>query len=150
MKVTAYLHAQGNLPPEEETLCTHASGFQNLFGYAAEDKRSWHSSRQQLATAVSYFQSVKSRVGCATTNNATTNEYYNEQILSIKLGRYKEQCYNECGGILFIMESPIIVFTRERFLILMCVIPVVCFTIVWQYMCAWHLLSNTTIFIGYI
>ena len=83
--MTAYLHAQENLPPEEETLHTHASGFQNLFGYAAEDKRSWHSSRQQLATVLSYFQSVKSTVGCA-----TTNEYYNEQFLSIKLG-----CYNE-------------------------------------------------------
>jgi hypothetical protein len=90
MKATAYLHAQRNLPSEEETLHAHASGFQILFGYAAEDKRSWHSSRQQLTTVVSYFQSVKSTVGCATTNNAKTNEYYNEQFLSIKL-----VCYNE-------------------------------------------------------
>jgi len=43
-------------------------------------------------------------------NNATTNECYNEQILSIKSG-----CYNERGGILFITESSIIVFTRERY-----------------------------------
>jgi len=69
MKVTAYLQAQGNLPPEEETLHTHASGFQHLSGYAAEDKCSWLSSRQQLPTVVRYFQSVKSAVGCATTNN---------------------------------------------------------------------------------
>jgi len=27
---------------------------------------------------------------------------------------YNDQCYNERGGILFIMESSIIVFTRER------------------------------------
>jgi hypothetical protein len=32
------------------------------------------------------------------------------------------ECYNEHGGILFIMESDIIVFTRERFFMLfMCI-----------------------------
>jgi len=34
-------------------------------------------------------------VGYATTNDATTNERYNEQFLSIKSG-----CYRERGGIL--------------------------------------------------
>jgi len=34
-------------------------------------------------------------VGYAITNDATTNEYYNEQFLAIK-----SECYNECGGIL--------------------------------------------------
>jgi len=34
-------------------------------------------------------------VGWATLNDVTMNECYNEQILSIKSGRY-----NECGGIL--------------------------------------------------
>jgi hypothetical protein len=58
-------------------------------------------------------------VGCATTNDATVNECYNKQFLSIASGRYNEhRCYNECGGILFIMESSIIVFTRERFFML--------------------------------
>jgi len=40
----------------------------------------------------------------ATTNDATTNECYNEQFLSIKSGCYNEQkcyneqrCYNECS-----------------------------------------------------
>ena len=47
-------------------------------------------------------------MGRATTNDATTNERYNELFLSIKSG-----CYNESGGILFIMESSILVFTRE-------------------------------------
>jgi hypothetical protein len=36
-----------------------------------------------------------STVGYATTNDATTNECYNEQFLAIKSG-----CYNERGGIL--------------------------------------------------
>jgi len=35
------------------------------------------------------------KVGYATTNDATTHEFYNEQFLSIKSG-----CYNERGGIL--------------------------------------------------
>jgi len=40
-------------------------------------------------------------VGYATTNDATTNECYNEQFLSIKSGCYKEhRCYDERGGIL--------------------------------------------------
>jgi len=52
-------------------------------------------------------------VGCATTNDAKTNSF-----LSIKSG-----CYNERGGILFIMEISIIVFTREKlFMLFMCVI----------------------------
>jgi hypothetical protein len=46
----------------------------------------------------------RNTVGCA-----TTNECYNEQFLSIKSG-----CYNESGGILFIMKTSIIVFTRKR------------------------------------
>jgi hypothetical protein len=37
----------------------------------------------------------KHTVGYATTNDATMNECYNEQFLSIKSG-----CYNERGGIL--------------------------------------------------
>jgi len=60
---------------------------------------------------------------CATTKDATTNECYDEQFLSIKSECYNEQrCYNERGEILFIMKSSIIVFTRERFFMLfMCV-----------------------------
>jgi hypothetical protein len=42
-----------------------------------------------------------STVGYATTIDATTNECYNEQFLSIKSGCYNEnRCYNERGGIL--------------------------------------------------
>jgi hypothetical protein len=59
----------------------------------------------------------KYTVGYATTNDPTTNECYNEQFLSIKSG-----CYNKRGGILFIMESSIIVFTWERlFMLFICV-----------------------------
>jgi len=51
-------------------------------------------------------------VRCATTNDATTNSF-----LSIKSGSY-----NERERILFIMESSIIVFTRQRlFMLFMCV-----------------------------
>jgi len=40
-------------------------------------------------------------VGYATTNDATKNECYNEQFLSIKSRCYNEhRCYNERGGIL--------------------------------------------------
>ena len=40
-------------------------------------------------------------VGYVTTNDTTTNEYYNEQFLSIKSGCYNEhRCYNERGEIL--------------------------------------------------
>jgi len=54
-------------------------------------------------------------VVCATMKDAATNECYNEQFLSIKSGCYNEhRLYNERGGILFIMESSIIVFTREK------------------------------------
>ena len=43
-----------------------------------------------------FHQNVKwNTVWYATTNEATTNECYNEQFLSIKSG-----CYNEHGGIL--------------------------------------------------
>ena len=45
--------------------------------------------------------------------NTTMKECYNEQLLSIKSG-----WYNERGGILFIMESLIIVLTRERLFLL--------------------------------
>ena len=56
-------------------------------------------------------------MGCATTNDFTTNEFHNEQFLSIKSG-----CYNEIGGILFVIQSSAIVLTRERLLIFfMCV-----------------------------
>jgi len=57
------------------------------------------------------------------------NEYYNDEFLSIKSGCYNEhKCYNERGGISSIMESSIIVFTRERFvMIFMCVILFVLF-----------------------
>jgi hypothetical protein len=62
-------------------------------------------------------------VGCAITNDDTTNECYSEQFLSLKSGYYNEhRCYNERGGILFIMESSIIVVTMERlFMLFMCV-----------------------------
>jgi len=40
------------------------------------------------------------------------NECYNKLFLSIK-----SRCYNECGGILFILEILIIVFTRESLFI---------------------------------
>ena len=54
---------------------------------------------------------------CARTKTIM-NECYNEQFLSIKSG-----CCNEHGGILFIMGSSIIIFTRERsFMFFMCVI----------------------------
>jgi len=44
---------------------------------------------------------VLGTVGYATTNDATTNECYNEQFLSTKSGCYNEhRCYNERGGIL--------------------------------------------------
>ena len=75
------------------------------------------------------------RVGRATTNdntkdNATTNECYNdwcyrnkcynEQFLSIKSECCSQhRCYKEGGGILFIMESSIIVFTRESLCMLL-------------------------------
>jgi len=37
-------------------------------------------------------------VGDDTTNDATTNECYNEQFSSIKSGCYNEKrCYKECG-----------------------------------------------------
>jgi len=45
--------------------------------------------------------------------NATTKECYNEQFLSIK-----SRCYKNRGVILFIMESSITVFTRERLFML--------------------------------
>jgi len=42
-----------------------------------------------------------------------------KSFLSINSGCYKEnRCYNERGEILFIMDSSIIVFTRERLFIL--------------------------------
>ena len=52
-------------------------------------------------------------VVCATKHYATAKECYDGQFLSIKLG-----CYNEREGILFIMESSIIIFTSERLLTL--------------------------------
>ena len=40
-------------------------------------------------------------MGYATMNDATRNECYNEQFLSIKSGCYNEhRCYNDRGGIL--------------------------------------------------
>jgi hypothetical protein len=54
-----------------------------------------------------------------------TGVCYNERmlqrtVLSIKSGCYNEQrCYNDRGGMLFIMESSIIVFTGERCLMFM-------------------------------
>ena len=60
------------------------------------------------------FCNIRSTVGCATTNDATMNECYNEQFLSIKSGCYIEQrCCNECGEILLIIGSSIIVLARE-------------------------------------
>jgi hypothetical protein len=59
-------------------------------------------------------------VGYATTNDATTNECYNEQFLSIK-----SECYNE-RGILSSdtrvrLTCSVVVFTRERlFVLFMC------------------------------
>jgi len=48
-----------------------------------------------LATWIKYEPDT---VGYATTKDPTTNEYYNEQFLSIKSGYYNE--HNERGGIL--------------------------------------------------
>jgi len=46
-------------------------------------------------------------VGYATNNDATTNECYNEQFLSIKLGCYNEhRCYNERERILSADVAP--------------------------------------------
>ena len=74
------------------------------------------------------LKKINITVGNATTNDATTNECYNERmlqrtVLSIKSGCYNEhRCYHERGGILFIRESSIIVFTRKRlFILFMCV-----------------------------
>jgi hypothetical protein len=47
-----------------------------------------------------FIQMLFLRIAC-TVGCATTNECYNEQFLSIKLGYYNEhRCYNERGGIL--------------------------------------------------
>jgi len=62
-----------------------------------------------IETPARSFQKIRDTVECATTNDATTNDCYNEQFLTIKSG-----CYNELGGILFITESSIIAFTKER------------------------------------
>jgi hypothetical protein len=44
---------------------------------------------------------MRSTLEYATTNDATTNECYNEQFVSIKSGYYDEhRCYNERGGTL--------------------------------------------------
>jgi len=56
-------------------------------------------------------------VGFATKNDVATKECYKEQYLSIK-----SACYNEREGVLFLMESLIIVFTKDILLTLfMCV-----------------------------
>jgi hypothetical protein len=59
----------------------------------------------------------------ATVNGAATNECYNEQFSSIQSGGYNEnRRYNESGGILFIMEISMVVFTKERlFMFSMCI-----------------------------
>jgi hypothetical protein len=58
-------------------------------------------------------------VGYATTNDPTTNECYSEQYLSIKSGCYNDhRLYSEREAILFIMDSSIIFFTRERLFML--------------------------------
>jgi len=52
-----------------------------------------------IETSARSFQKTRDTVGCATTNDATTNEEflsiksgcYNEQFLSIKSGCYKER-----------------------------------------------------------
>ena len=48
-----------------------------------------------LVLIYSVIRSPTNTVGYASTNDATTNECYNGQFLSIKLG-----CYNERGGII--------------------------------------------------
>jgi hypothetical protein len=75
------------------------------------------------ATALSSLIHHMNRKCENTVGFATKNKCYNEQFLSIKSGCYNEhRCYNERGGILFILESSIIIFTRERFFMLfMCV-----------------------------
>ena len=52
-----------------------------------------------------------------------SGQCYNEQCLCIKSGCYNEhRCYTECGGILFVMESSIRVFTTERlFMLFTCI-----------------------------
>jgi hypothetical protein len=59
----------------------------------------------------------------ATTKDVIMNECYNEKILSIKSGCCNaHRCYNERRGILFIIESLIIIFTSKRlFMLFMCV-----------------------------
>jgi hypothetical protein len=51
--------------------------------------------RDLLKARVNFLNHPSYTVGYATTNDATTNECYNEQFLSMKSG-----CYNERGGIL--------------------------------------------------
>jgi hypothetical protein len=72
------------------------------------------------ATALSsLIRHTKNRKCENTVGFATKNECYNEQFLSKKSGCYnKHRRYNERGGILFILESSIIIFTKERFFIL--------------------------------
>jgi hypothetical protein len=58
------------------------------------------------------YKGNRNTVVCAKTNNVATNERYNQQLLSIKIRMLQQKrCYKERGGILFIMESSIIVFT---------------------------------------
>jgi len=69
-----------------------------------------HESVTTLQNVGGYYQRTRTllkanTVGCDTMNDAATNRCYNEQFLSIKSG-----CYNKSGGILFIMESSIIVY----------------------------------------
>jgi hypothetical protein len=47
---------------------------------------------------------------------------YNERMLQRTVLSIKSGCYNERGGVLFIMESSIIIFTRERsFMFMLCI-----------------------------
>ena len=69
----------------------------------------------------SAFKGLTYTVGCATKDDATTKECYNEQFLSIKSGRY-----NEREGISFIIEISVVIFTIECF---SCTLDYLCFFI---------------------
>jgi hypothetical protein len=68
-----------------------------IFLYLFYDILSYILSRilTKLVLIYSVIRRPTNTVGYASTNDATTNECYNEQFLSIKSG-----CYNERGGIL--------------------------------------------------
>ena len=103
---------------------TEMHGQQNIQNKGRLSSRQFVVLQQQLNKyTLHVHQTQPHTVGCATTNDATTNECNNGEYLSIKLGCYNEhRRYKEREVILFIMESSIIVFTKERlFMLFMCV-----------------------------